>query len=608
MAARHRRSTALISALTVLLLAIALPACGGSSPAGFTVKAPVLWAGPGNNGQIQSGIENATVSVTNRDNPGFSVDLASVAANEAGPQWLAASASAAAVATILCTCDPTTVDVSFTITGQIDGPSGGAMLTVATLAAIRQLRLDEKITMTGTISPDGSVGRVGEIPAKLRGAAKAGYKKVLLPVSNLVASGEPSTSDMVEYGRTLGLEVLGVEDIAAAFTEFTGETVYPSAAAAPPRAAVTTDLVTLQTTRLLDRIRAESRPTTTASITSGLDRAAAALRAGDVATAYGLGTDTYTLLIRENATTAMTTTIAAGGQSGALDSLRRTADELAVLSATSIDAIAATPGLDAVAQLSLPFSMGWVTWAHAIVLGIKDALAKGTIVPTAYAVTAAALAEQRAAIEVFGPDAVEVVVRTANPSVTTAVPPGEFLSGYTNLLVEAGKANKNYLESVVGSRGVIDSSGTPVFTALGLNALSNTVENTAVDTQSLTEEIRQSALAVTYFVFGTGLVSNTGANGIIGTGVGADTRSTVTIPGLINTVLIADSGVKAMIDLLAARGVDAAYPRWSANWGVAAAEALNGSGRDSAGEYLALNELWYDDINCTVLYAATTVP
>ena len=111
---------------------------------------------------------------------------------------------------------------------------------------------------------------------------------------------------------------------------------------------------------------------------------------------------------------------------------------------------------------------------------------------------------------------------------------------------------------------------------------------------------------MTYFVFGAGLVSNTGANGIIGNGIGADTRSTVTIPGLINAVVLADSNVSAQAGLLATQNVYPAYPRWSANWGVAAANALNGTGRDAAGEYLALNELWYDVINCSVLYAATT--
>lgn len=602
-----RRTAAIIAVTVISALALALPACGGGSSAkgGTTIKAPVLWAGPGSNGQIDSGVENATVTVANVGSPGFTIDLASVKAKSAGPQWLAATTSAAAVATLLSGGDPAKVDISFTITGQIDGPSGGAMLTVASLAAIRNLKLADKITMTGTISPDGSVGRVGEIPAKLRGAAKAGYKTVLLPMTNLVASGEASTSDMVEFGRTLGLDVRGVTDIAQAFTTFTGETIFAPAPPAPAPSAKTEATVRAQTSRLLERIRSEVTPTTNPAITNELAQANAAFSAGDLATAYGLGVDTYTLLTRENATRAINEVISTRGNQEAREVLKQQAAELEALSSATLKSATNVAGLDAVAQLTLPFSLGWITWADAILEGTLNGLTTGSITFTSYEVTAAAIAEQRAAIEVFSPDALELVRTTSNPSITTVVPPPEFLSNYTNFLIEAGNANKEYLAVVVGSKSTTDTSGAPIFTALGLNALAATVAATPPETQSVEEEIEQSAVAVSYFVLGTGLVSNTGANGILGSGVGADTRSTVTLPGLINAVILADSGVKALVDLLAERSIDPAYPRWSSSWGFAAATALNGSGRDSAGEYLALNELWYDGINCSVLYAAT---
>jgi len=608
MPSKLRRSAAIAALVGLLAVAIAVPGCGSSSKAkpGYTIKAPVLWAGAGSNGQVNSGIEPATVTVATLGEPGFSIDLASVEAKNAGPQWLAASASAAAVATLLSGKDPASIDMSFTITGQIDGPSGGAILTVASLAAHRGLKLADKITMTGTISPDGNVGRVGEIPAKLRGAAKAGYKTVLLPMSNLTASGESTTSDMIEFGRTLGLDVQGVQDISEAFKIFTGETIYPEAPPAKPQTAETTALVTTQTTRLIERIRSTITPATSQSIVVEFGQASAALAAGDIGKAYGLGVDTYTLLIRENATASMNATVASQGQSAGLEALKKLSTNLETLTSEAIKATSSTSGLDAVAQLSLPFAMGWFTWADAILEGINNSLKSGTITPNSYGVTAAAVAEQQAALEVFGPDAIEVVRATSNPTITTTTPPPEFLSNYTNFLIAAGNANKDYLAAVIGSKATTDSSGAPVFTALALNALSSTVAATPPETQSAQEEIQQSAIAVTYFIFGTGLVSNTGANGIIGTGVGADTRSTVTIPGLINAVILAESGVKALVDLLGTRSVNPAYPRWSATWGFAAANALNGSGRDSAGEYLALNELWYDGINCSVLYAATS--
>ena len=602
-----RRSSVVIAAVVLLTLGSGLPACGGGSKAkGYTIKAPVLWAGAGSNGQVESGVENATVSVADVGNPGFTIDLASVTAKNAGPQWLAASTSAAAVATLLSGNDPSSVNISFTITGQIDGPSGGAMLTVATLAAIRGRALSDKITMTGTISPDGSVGRVGEIPAKLRGAAKAGYRTVLLPMTNLTASGESSTSDMIEFGRTLGLDVRGVEDVATAYTAFTGEPIFAPAPPAPPPSAATDATVRAQTARLLERIRAELSPTSDPTITAGLAQASTAFAANDLAKAYGLAVDTYTLLVRENATAAISTILRSEGQAAALAALRRQNDELEGRSSLTLTALSNVEGLDAVAQLSLPFALGWITWADAILEGTSGALKTGSITTDNYGITAAAIAEQRAAIEVFGPDAIESVRTTPNPKVTTSTPPPEFLSDYTNFLVQAGLANKNYLNIVVGARGTTDSTGAPNFVALGLNALTATVESTPTDTQSVNEEIEQSAVAVTYFIFGTGLVSNTGANGIIGNGVGADIRSTVSIPGLINAVLLADSGVTALVDLLSARAIDPAYARWSSDWGVAAANALNGSGRDAAGEYLALNELWANAINCSVLYAATS--
>jgi hypothetical protein len=410
---------------------------------------------------------------------------------------------------------------------------------------------------------------------------------------------------MVEFGRTLGLDVQGVEDVATAFTAFTGETIYPPATPAPAPTPATTALVTKQATRLLDRIRTESTASTSASIIVQLGQASAALASGDVAKAYGLGVDTYTLLVRENAIANIDSSFADQGPSGQLATLKEMSKALELFSSAAIETTSNITGLDPVAQLSLPFAMGWFTWADAILEGTSSALAAGSITPNSYGITAAALAEQQAAIEVFGPDAIEVVRSTPNPAVTTTAPPSEFLSGYTNFLITAGSANLDYLSAVIGSKATTDSNGNPVFVALGMNALSATVAATPADTQPVNEEIQQASVAVTYFIFGTGLVSNTGANGIIGNGVGADTRSTVTLPGLINSVLLAESGVAALVDLLASRNVDPASARWSAQWGVAAANALNGSGRDAAGEYLALNELWYDAINCSVLYAAT---
>lgn len=63
----------------------------------------------------------------------------------------------------------------------IGGPSAGATLTVGTVAALKGWSVDEDVLMTGTITPDGSVGAVGGIPEKARAAWAAGARLFLYP-------------------------------------------------------------------------------------------------------------------------------------------------------------------------------------------------------------------------------------------------------------------------------------------------------------------------------------------------------------------------------------------------------------------------------------------
>ena len=63
----------------------------------------------------------------------------------------------------------------------VDGPSAGAALTVAIIAAIRGEKLSDKVFITGTIMPDGSIGKVGGIVEKAEAAAAKGGKIFLVP-------------------------------------------------------------------------------------------------------------------------------------------------------------------------------------------------------------------------------------------------------------------------------------------------------------------------------------------------------------------------------------------------------------------------------------------
>ena len=63
----------------------------------------------------------------------------------------------------------------------VGGPSAGAALTIATIAAIQNKTLNPNVMITGTIEEDGSVGKVGGIIEKAVAAKAVGAKLFLVP-------------------------------------------------------------------------------------------------------------------------------------------------------------------------------------------------------------------------------------------------------------------------------------------------------------------------------------------------------------------------------------------------------------------------------------------
>lgn len=63
----------------------------------------------------------------------------------------------------------------------VEGPSAGAALAIATIAALENKTLDPDVAITGTINPDGTIGRVGGIKSKLEAVSDLGVKVFLVP-------------------------------------------------------------------------------------------------------------------------------------------------------------------------------------------------------------------------------------------------------------------------------------------------------------------------------------------------------------------------------------------------------------------------------------------
>jgi uncharacterized protein len=92
--------------------------------------------------------------------------------------------TAKAVAGNITSFNRTNADIVYTIDTEaslIEGPSAGAALTVATVAAMSNRTLDPTVMMTGTINPDGTIGEVGGILEKAKAAKEVGARLFIVP-------------------------------------------------------------------------------------------------------------------------------------------------------------------------------------------------------------------------------------------------------------------------------------------------------------------------------------------------------------------------------------------------------------------------------------------
>ncbi|MSY22787.1 MAG: hypothetical protein F2668_07390, partial [Actinobacteria bacterium] len=201
------------------------------------VTVQALWYGTSSEGQVVSGVTPVEITAVadDPDSP-LAVDLRGLQAEGAGPMWTAATSVAAVQAVLESGVDPRIGQLQYSLNEEIDGPSAGALMTVGSLAAIAGEQISESITMTGTVLPDGSVGAVAGIPAKIRAAAEAGFTQVLIPVGSEV-SVDPSTKlavDTIDQGKSLGVKVTPVGSIPEAYALLTGKLLEKSLAAPRP--------------------------------------------------------------------------------------------------------------------------------------------------------------------------------------------------------------------------------------------------------------------------------------------------------------------------------------------------------------------------------------
>jgi hypothetical protein len=201
-----------------------------------------------------------------------------------------------------------------------------------------------------------------------------------------------------------------------------------------------------------------------------------------------------------------------------------------------------------------------------------------------------------ASIDVLGPDAQEVVQAMPGKPALPASRVAAFLSGYTNFLVRAGQANRAYLQDVLLRGQTADDAEQAAAVDSELTVLARLdalTQEIPAGENALAEEISQAATALTYYVTSGEIVSSIQSFDAADLGIGQESPTVGNTAALNASVASAQGLVTDLADHLAGQGLDAGYPTWSGQWGVAAFEALDDTERSTAGAGLALDELWY---------------
>lgn len=216
-----------------VVAAIVLSGCasgqGGGSTDGTIEIQPLFVQGSG------GGVGKETITRQSVPDGEFRIDFSEDEVSGLGDASRAASWNAAIVSTLL-TGEPLSGRFGFEVQGRIDGPSAGALKTVALIALSRGDSILPEVTMTGTINATGTIGPVGGIPEKLKGAADADIAKVLIPLGQRNSPDSTGTSvDVIREGDRLGVEVIEVGDIYDAYTHLTGVELEPPRRSGDPR-------------------------------------------------------------------------------------------------------------------------------------------------------------------------------------------------------------------------------------------------------------------------------------------------------------------------------------------------------------------------------------
>ena len=572
---------------------------------GARITVPALWAGKDGSGNPVGGVEPAQIFVsTSAVTPEYSVNLADIAAEGAGDAWQAATGMASAFATAFAGADPASVDLDFTVTGPIDGPSAGGILTVGLIAAFEGRSLTPGVTMTGTITADGSIGPVGGVLTKIESAARAGFTTVVLPAA--LSPGDWTTGNQfTELADSLGMTLVPVDTIGEAYAAMTGEPVEepdltPGPALSQPTQAVTA-AGTQETLELLERILDTSGSRLPDDLATWareeLEGSRTDAARGENARAYGNGAFALTQVIRAQASAETAQRLQSQGPELTRDQLMMRAQEVLDKAQRTLTEASLTPVQGLSQCFALPTAMGWSAFAEVTMEGVLDELASTTN-PDTLTAMAASIAEADLGIDVFLPQALEVVQSLDTGGNEDCDQIADHLSGYSRFLVRAADSATTYLTNVLGTT-LEDVELKEDYTG-GARAAQEMAQGVTPQIDPYPNEAEQFTLALTYFWLTSYAVSALQAYAVM-PGQSPGEFAAMRKQAMDIAVDQAWWFIKFRAEILAARGLDTGAPIWSARWALEESLTQRDGPYSTDADWLALGELWYDALQITTI-------
>ncbi|HVL48747.1 MAG TPA: S16 family serine protease [Candidatus Thermoplasmatota archaeon] len=224
---RRFRASACLLAL-VVLLAPATPAVGQAGGGALTLRPPVAVNAIAVE-ETPAGLVGAvaTISVAVADGGSGHIFIDTVPLTQLDMQGSARLA--VRVASSLTDIPVSDKDFFFVVRSAspiIGGPSAGAVMTVAAVAALKNWTVNQSVMMTGAVDPDGGVGPVGGVAAKAFAAAQAGATLFLFPAGqDVIAPTDPRfapTPLATHCRQALRIACEPVTDVEEALRHMTG--------------------------------------------------------------------------------------------------------------------------------------------------------------------------------------------------------------------------------------------------------------------------------------------------------------------------------------------------------------------------------------------------